>query len=512
MKRLLFFGLGLGLLAVLVACGGNEEVVETPLPTAVSEPLSPTNTPSPAPTNTPAPTPTPSPTPLPPLLEVDDQILGPDGVIRLTAVQSPVRGIVALYLTSGRALGDGDLLAHTAVYAGTTRDLTLEIDPDAFPSLTDSLQVALHIAPATAEDEDAFDPAVDDLLLLTEFQIDNQAIQPIIELSQESVGQDGLLIIERVVTPVEGWLALYNNNDASFETLIAFAPLAAGENEQLPLYLRWHEAETDMLALIYRDDGEELGRFEATDTPLMFAGAPATTELSVRLPAQITALDQPVLNGRVFVPRVVSDGPGFVVVYQSENNQPGFIIGSRYVPHGVTSSLVVSVTQAAVTPQMMLFLHSDGNDNQTFDFPGPDEPQLSGGQQFFVPFNTEVDSYLVTADQPLGEGNQVVVPLVVAAEPVWVVVHAPVGEEEGDEEGNTAVVGDILGQTRLPVGVSQNVIIELELDNLPTDTSTLFAALYQVNDPAEAFDPATNTLLLRRREPLGATFSLLATE
>ncbi len=502
-KRYFFFWLVcFGIAGLLVACGGEAE--ETPAPTAVSETLPPTSTATPAATNTPTPTATPSPTPIPPLLEVDDQILGPDGLLRLTAVQSPVDGIVAIYRASGQELGEGDLLGYTAVDAGETSDLTVAIEPADLSSLSDTLQVALHAAPSA--DEDDFDPAVDDLLLITQFQIENQAIEPIIEISQEVVTTNGLLLVERVVMPDDGWLALYNNNnddnddDDEWDTLIAFVPLTAGENEQIPLYLRWHDAHNNLVAVLYRDNGEEPGRFEATDSPLMFAGVPATQEITVRLPAQITSLDQPVVNGRVIVPRVVSDGPGFVVVYQSEENgQPGFIIGSLYVPDGVSTSVAVSVTQAAVTPQMMLKLHMDGNDNQTFNFPGPDEPQLSSGQQFFVPFNTDVGTYLITADQTLGADNQVMVPLVAAEQAVWVVIRAP-------NEANTAVAGAILGQTRLPAGVSQNVIIEL--GDTPVTATTLFAMLYQSNDPQDSFDPTTDVPLIRRSEPLSATFSV----
>lgn len=475
---------------VLVACGSEA----TPTPTAVSPTATATSA-APQETNTPEPTPTPSPTPLPPALDVSDQILGPEGIITLTAVRTPEDGVVALYLASARELGTADLLGYTAVQAGETDDVTIEITEQPLSDVTDTLQVALHTPAAVAD----FDPTVADLLLITEFEIENQAIEPEIVLTQETVDEDGLFIVERVVAPEAGWLAIYNDMAGEPDALLGYAPITAGENNAVPIYLRWREANNDLLAILYRDDGAEAGRFETGDTAVMFANEPATQTHTITLPAQITPLDQPVVNGQLIVPRVVSNGPGFVVVYQSENNQAGFIIGTQYVPDGVSESVAVSVTQAAVTPQLLLTLHADGNDNQTFDFPGPDEPQTAGGQQFFVPQNSDVGTYLVTADQPLSAENQVVVPLVAAEESVWVVVYAP-------DDAAEAGLGAILGQTRVPAGVSENIVVALE--EAPT-AETLVAVLHQSVDPQESFDPETDSPLRRRLAPLAATFNLL---
>jgi hypothetical protein len=489
MNRWLFLLLVLGMW-LLVGCGGGDEGTTMSETTAVSSPPAATTTsststpPPPTPTNTP----TPSPTPVAPLLEVEAQILGPDGVVQITAVQSPVEAILALYQPSGASLSQNELLAYVPVAIGRTNNLTVEVP---VAEVGTSLQAALQVMPAG---EETFDTAVAELLLLTEFDIDNQAIPPVLEISQEQVGVDGLLIIDRLISPVAGWLAAYNENNPT--QLVGFVPVQAGENVALPLYLQWQTAETDLLFQLYRDDGVEVGRFEATDTPVLFAGAPASYTHTINLPAQLQTLDQPVVNGQVLVPRVVSDGPGFVVIFQTENNQRGFIIGSQFVPHGVSHNVLVSVTQAAVTPQLMLVLYRDNNESGSFT-PGVDEPQTAGGQQFVVTMNTDIGTYLVAADQPTGA--EVVVPLVAAEAPVWVVIR---GERLGED--NTAVAGDILGQLLVPAGVSQD--IRIPLNTTPEAGSTLWAMLYQSNDPQESFDPATDPPIIRRREPLAATF------
>ena len=66
----------------------------------------------------------------------------------------------------------------------------------------------------------------------------------------------------------------------------------------------------------------------------------------------ITALDQPIINGRVTVTRVVSNGPGWVSIHADKDGQPGPVIGQIAVPSGASSHVVVAVDAARATPTL----------------------------------------------------------------------------------------------------------------------------------------------------------------
>ncbi|MBK9613796.1 hypothetical protein [Candidatus Amarobacter glycogenicus] len=70
-------------------------------------------------------------------------------------------------------------------------------------------------------------------------------------------------------------------------------------------------------------------------------------------------LDQPVIGGTITVERVISNGPGWLVVYQDEGGSPGLIIGSAPLVDGLNEQVPVSVRESGVTPQLFIFLHED---------------------------------------------------------------------------------------------------------------------------------------------------------
>jgi heme/copper-type cytochrome/quinol oxidase subunit 2 len=96
--------------------------------------------------------------------------------------------------------------------------------------------------------------------------------------------------------------------------------------------------------------------------------------------------NQGVVDARVFITKVVSKGPGWLVVHTQADGKPGPVIGYSPVRDRVNLDVVVAVDTNRVTDNLYAMLHTDAGTVGVYEFPGPDFPVVAGGNMVNVPF------------------------------------------------------------------------------------------------------------------------------
>ncbi len=447
------------------------------LPACRREQPSPTITP-PAATLTatagaPPPTTTPSPTPIPtatlepqPLIRAGAQEVGDDGRIVIASVFAPAGGWLALHAGSS---SDGPVLASKLLTAGSSNAVTLTIDPLTAP---EEITAALY---ADAEPLGSFDLQTDPPLtyqgeiVSNLFAVTVTATLPGIVVSDQRVAADGWVRIDEVTAAAPGFVAVYGVN----EQMLGFAPVPAGRQQDIAVRIDWRQAVPDLLVTLHEDAGT-LTRFQSDDPPVLVSGQPVSAGFRVELPLDVYVFDQPVINDQIVIERVVSNGPGWAVVYTNVADQPGNIIGFAPLADGLNQRVAVSIPANAVTAILYIRLHADTEQPGTFDFPAADPAvaEVDGHLPLFS-FRVDQGNYLLTQDQVVTE--TVIVPMVATNVATWLVVQA---EADGQP-------GEIIGQVHLPAGMAWDVIVPVDAARV---TPTLYAALYLDEDPPQVFD------------------------
>lgn len=493
MKRLLL----IVLILLLAACA---EAEPTPVPTVAATataalPPTPTSPP-------PSPPPEPSPTPLVPAIAAVDQELDENGRLTISRVVATEPGWLVIHASDGDG-AVGAVLGVTPIAAGVSSDVVVEIDPLAASPI---LLAMLHSDGGAA---DAFEfPGADAPVLVADapvvdpFAVTLAFTLPAITVSDQAISEEGRLVIDSAYSPDGGFVVIHARQDGTIGPVLGAALLQPGINEDVVVGIPWREGTPTLAAVLYEDNGRtQRLDVPGDDLPLLVNGQLVVTDFDVTYPPDVFVLDQPVIDGVFYVERVVSDGPGYIVVYTDDDGELGPIIGSKRIADGLNEQVEVVVLPSGVSDQLYILLHEDTNPDDDFDFPANDPPIVYQGRlpQPFI-FQTNVGNYVVATDQPLGEDDAgetaVVVPYAVVDSPAWVVVHV-------DDDGQP---GDVIGQAALGPGVNRDVVVAIT-DN-PTDT--LYAMLHLDGGTVGEFEfPGVDVALQRNRAPISAPFRIL---
>lgn len=177
----------------------------------------------------------------------------------------------------------------------------------------------------------------------------------------------------------------------------------------------------------------------------------------------VTVGDQAIVNGKVTVEKVVSEGPGWIVIHAQADGKPGPILGFSPVADGENSDVAIEIDATGATPTLYAMLHTDAGEVGTWEFPdGPDGPVTVGDQVVTPPFNVTVG--VGVADQAIADGK-VTVAKVFSDGPGWIVIHA---QADGTP-------GPILGFS--PVADGENSDVAVAIDTAGA-TETLYAMLH----------------------------------
>lgn len=491
-RRFLTGLIGLFLLGLLLGGCGEGEATPEPTATATATAVTtPTVTPSPQPT--PTPTIPPSPTPILPAVAVDDQVLRDNGRLTIAAVTMPEPAW--LVIRAERDGQVGEVLGYAPVETGRNEALEVVIDPLA---ATERLTAVLHL---DAGISGTFEfPGLDEPLVLdgepvaSSFAIQRDMRLPALSAADQAILEDGLVRLDSVYALAPGWVVIHAAVAGAPGPILGHTFVPAGEHEGVVVHIPWRQGTPRLYAMLYADNGREQ-RFDYPDDdlPILVAGQPVALPFSATYPPDVLVLDQPVVDDSIMVERVISNGPGWLVVYRDEGGVPGLIIGSAPLNDGLNEQVVAPVRAANVTEQLFIFLHEDTEPGGGFNFPAAD-PQITYQGRIPNPFSfrTNPGNYLVTRDQMVRveEGETaVLLPYVVADTPLWVVIYSDDGGE----------LGEIIGQTWLSAGIARDLSILIDPALL---TQTLYAVLHLDAGQEEIFEPAGPDVPLQRNRTL----------
>jgi hypothetical protein len=432
---------------------------------------------------------------------VSDQELAEDGQIVVESVTTLTPGWLVIQADEGGQ--PGEILGYAPVATGVNEDVIVQVDPYL---ATPTLHVTLHRDDGRAGSFEF--PGPDSSMragnseVSLAFDVDIGVFLPALTVSDQEVTTEGEIRVEHVVSPGDGWVALYNDSLGEPGSIIGQSHVAEGENSGVVIRFNWREATPRMYVMLHHDSGE-LGLFDfpGVDEPVEMGELQVEIPFNVTLPPDVFVINQPVQNSQIVVERAVVNEPAWLVVYNDIDGAASLIIGEFFLEVGINSGIVVPIDAGAATPVLHLLLHSDEGVPGEFDGPQTDDPLRYQGRQQLFSFRTDAGNYLITRDQPLTTDGAVHVPLVVTDIPAWVVIEADVN----------GAPGPVVGRTWVPAGINRDVVVDLDPEQV---TEALFATLVLDAGVAQEFEyPGGADLPLQRnRTPIRAPFRVLSSD
>ncbi len=495
MKRFLLWGLTSLILLFAVGCDRADGTTSNPPTesvTATDTSLAPTESPEPAPTATR----TPEPTPIAPGVVIDDQPLDESGLLIAEQVTLPGPGWLAIYRAVDGAADS--VIGQVPLAAGVHEAVEINVATD---NVTELLFAGVHMDVGA---EGVFDFPGEDEPYPGEpeasFTVELLLPQPRIEATDQAVAEDGVLSLALVEALEPTWVVIHTVVDDAIGPAIGARLLEPGLHENVTLTIDWRRATPALYAVLHEDDGEPgMLEFPAGDLPLLQSGEPILVAFKATYPPEVLVYDQPIIDGTITVERAISQGPGWVVIYNEADGQPGFIIGASPLQDGLNEAVVVDLRESAVTTQLFAWLHQDTTPGDGFNFPGQDPPVLYNNRMpRAAAFRTDQGTQAFVFDQRLGEDGTVSIATIIAPAPAWAVVYR-------DDEGQA---GELLGQTWVPAGVNREIVVEIDP---ATEAGLLRLVMFWDDGAAEELEtpdidpPITG----ENKQPLNIPFALL---
>jgi predicted lipoprotein with Yx(FWY)xxD motif len=327
--------------------------------------------------------PEPMPTPVP-SVQVSDQDIKGD-TVTVAAVVSDGPGWLVIHADNGG--NPGAVIGYAALQDGTNTNVQVQID---IPAATETLYAMLHTDGGTAgtyefPGEDG-PVSVNGSVVTTSFQVGNlmSELPPAVEVSNQDIKAD-TVTISKAVSNGPGWLVIHADSEGSPGPVIGYSALNDGVNENVIVQIDPSTATETLYAMLHTDSGI-VGTYEfpGEDGPVSVDGAVVTPAFKVgnnmaEIP-MVEVSDQAVMDETVTIDRVVSDGPGWLVVHADADGKPGPVIGYEAVSNGPSENVVVNIDATSLTETLFAMLHTDSGVIGTYEFPGEDGPVSVDGQ------------------------------------------------------------------------------------------------------------------------------------
>jgi predicted lipoprotein with Yx(FWY)xxD motif len=269
-------------------------------------------------------------------------------------------------------------------------------------------------------------------------------LKPAVIVNNQEI-KEGKVTIAEVVSSGPGWLVIHIQQDGGVGDAIGLSPVQSGLNTNVVVKVDPHETTATLYAMLHQDSGV-VGKYEypGPDTPVIANGqmlspsfqvltplgaanqttatqAPASMSMASPTPTplansaaptvapsptsaqpapgatqpaadlntpSIEVMDQPIQDGKIIVPQVVSLGNWWLVIHkQNPNGSIGTMVGYRMVHRGLNTNVEVKVDTKSVTPVLYAMLHEDKEEIGVLTFPGPDAPVMVNDQMLEPSFN-----------------------------------------------------------------------------------------------------------------------------
>lgn len=493
LKRQIFRACAL-LLLLLVALSGcsrdaGSEQSQTPTTTTSIATIEP----SPEPTPTAAPTP--EPTPIPPGVVIDDQPLDESGVLVAEQVSLPEPGWLVIYRTV-----DGqpdEVIGRQSLAAGVHEQVEITIDTD---RVTEQLLAGVHMdvgAEGVFEfpGEDEPYPGEPEV----EFVVELLMPQPRIEVADQAIIENGVVTLALVEALKPMWVVIHSDLAGQIGPVIGARLFEPGTHENVTMTIDWRRGTPALYAVLHEDDGETgVLEYPDGDMPVLRSGEPFVAAFKATYPPEVLVYDQPVIGGAVTIERAISEGPGWVAIYNEVDGQPGMIIGTAPLVDGLNEAVTINLVQSAITSQLFARLHHDTEPDDAFNFPGQDPPVFYNNRlPTASAFRTDIGAHVFVQNQRLDENGDVRIAVVITPLDAWAALYS-------DNEGQP---GELLGQTWVPAGISRDVAVSVDPNTAP---GALHLVMYEDLGVSEEFEAPDIDLPLANdnNRPIRVTFTL----
>lgn len=179
----------------------------------------------------------------------------------------------------------------------------------------------------------------------------------------------------------------------------------------------------------------------------------------------VSVADQAVKDDSVTIAKIVSAGPGWMVIHKDSGGAPGPVVGYAAVRKGDNDNVTVKIDAYSATPTLYAMLHKDLGAVGTYEFPGPDVPVMVKGAMVSPAFKvSDLDARVLVKDQAIQDGS-VTIEEVLSNGPGWLVIHAD----------NKGAPGAVIGHAAAPDGLTLNLPVKIDTKKA---TPTLFAMLH----------------------------------
>lgn len=482
------------LLVALFGCsrGANDDGGEQPEARTATNPSA-TIELSPEPT--PTATATPEPTPIPPGVVIGDQPVDESGVLVAERVSLPGPGWLAVYRTvDGQP---GEVIGRQPLAAGIHEGVEVTVDTDA---VTEHLFAGVHMdvgAEGVFEfpGEDEPYPGEPE----AEFVVELLLPQPRIEAVDQPIAEDGVVTLALVEALEPTWVVIHSDLAGQIGPVLGARLFEPGMHEGVTMTIDWRRGTPALYAVLHEDDGEAgVLEYPDGDMPVLQSGEPFVAAFKATYPPEVLVYDQPVIEGAVTIERAISEGPGWVAIYNEVDGQPGLIIGTAPLADGLNEAVTVELVQSAITARLFARLHHDTEPDDAFNFPGQDQPVLYNNRlPTASTFRTDSGAHVFVQNQHLDENGDVRIAAIITPVDAWAAVYS-------DDEGQP---GELLGRTWVAAGISRHVAVEIDPDTAP---GALHLVMYEDLGTPEAFEAPGNDLPLANGDnrPIRVTFTL----
>lgn len=281
--------------------------------------------------------------------------------------------------------------------------------------------------------------------------------EPALSAVQQTVGEDGIVVISRIAAPEPAWVVVYADADGAPGEVLGYREVAAGEHRDVEVEIDPYEATPTLHILLHQDAGSE-GDFESpgADRPLT-AGEEvvgATISIHMDLPlAEITVADQEITREGepVVVDSVTAPAAGWAALYADDDGAPGALLGVSPVREGRQEGVPIDFDWRQGTRRMHVMLYEDAGESGQFEPDEADRPFMAGAEPTAAIFTATLPPDALVFNQP-GTLGEIIISRAFVNEAGWAVVY-------NDYFG---MVADRLGYVPLEPGVTEHITVAVD--------------------------------------------------
>ena len=320
---------------------------------------------------------------------------------------------------------------------------------------------------------------------------------PLIDVSEQHLDEDGRLLVDRVISPVEGWVVIQQEENGRAGEILASVSIATGENRDIEIEVDPLTLGEGLFASLFVDEGQP-GIFEypGPDVPMTIESEPVSEYFSVEvqvLTPRITVQNQDLGEaGQIILDEVIAAASGWVGIHMDDKGQPGTLLAYAPIAEGRNEAVSLTVNWHEATPTLHVILYEDAGEENVFENSDVDQPVFLQENVNFETFEAQFPPDVFVIHQPIADGR-VSVEQVTSFGPGWLVIY-------NDDEGE---LGNIIGRAPLEKGINKQIEVDVVESAV---TPLLYIMLHEDLETKGIFDYPQSDPPIRYHERLPNPF------